>query len=38
MGFDPDQVPEEFGMQPMRLVRASRFELGLNHLFVFDRS
>lgn len=37
-GFDPDQVPEEFGIPPLRLVRASRFELGLNHLFVFDRT
>jgi len=37
-GFDPRVVPQEFAIPPMRLLRASRFELGLNHLFVFERT
>jgi SAM-dependent methyltransferase len=36
-GFDPRVIPEELSTSAMRLVRASRFELGLNHLFVFER-
>jgi SAM-dependent methyltransferase len=37
-GFDPRVIPQEFGDPPMRLLQASRFELGLNYLFVFERS
>jgi SAM-dependent methyltransferase len=37
-GFDPLVVPQEFSVSPMRLVEASRFEFGLNHLFVFERT
>ncbi len=37
-GFDPRVVPHEFLIPPMRLLKASRFEFGLNHLFVFERS
>ena len=37
-GFDPRVVPEEFSIPSIRLVKASRFELGLNHLFVFERT
>jgi SAM-dependent methyltransferase len=37
-GFDPRVIPQEFASKPMRLLNASRFELGLNHLFVFERA
>jgi SAM-dependent methyltransferase len=36
-GFDPRVLPEKLSTSAMRLVEASRFELGLNHLFVFER-
>ena len=36
-GFNPRIVPQEFSIPPMRLLKASRFEFGLNHLFVFER-
>lgn len=34
--FDPNQVPAIFSVPGLRLKRQERFELGLNHLFVFD--
>ena len=37
-GFDPRVVPQGFLVPPMRLLKASRFEFGLNHLFVFERT
>jgi 2-polyprenyl-3-methyl-5-hydroxy-6-metoxy-1,4-benzoquinol methylase len=36
-GFDPATVPGTFGMPQMTLEHRSRFQLGLNHLFVFRR-
>lgn len=36
-GFEPAQTPGIFEPHGFELVRASRFELGLNHLFVFRR-
>jgi SAM-dependent methyltransferase len=36
-GFDPRVIPNEMSSPAMRLVRASRFEMGLNHLYVFER-
>jgi SAM-dependent methyltransferase len=37
-GLDPRVIPQEFAIPPMRLLRQSRFEFGLNHLLVFERS
>ena len=34
-GFDPREVPTIFSSDRLRLERWRRFELGLNHLFVF---
>jgi 2-polyprenyl-3-methyl-5-hydroxy-6-metoxy-1,4-benzoquinol methylase len=34
-GFDPRTVPEIFGGRRLTLVHKQRFQLGLNHLFVF---
>ncbi|MDQ3573339.1 MAG: methyltransferase domain-containing protein [Actinomycetota bacterium] len=34
-GFDPRDVPTIFSVPGLRLERRGRFELGLNHLFVF---
>ena len=36
-GFDPRVIPGELSEREMRLVEASRFEMGLNHLYVFER-
>jgi 2-polyprenyl-3-methyl-5-hydroxy-6-metoxy-1,4-benzoquinol methylase len=36
-GFDPRDVPRIFGTGPMELEVSSRFQLGLNHLFVLRR-
>ena len=36
-GFDPRVIPEELSIPTMRLVKASRFEMGLNHLYAFER-
>jgi 2-polyprenyl-3-methyl-5-hydroxy-6-metoxy-1,4-benzoquinol methylase len=36
-GFDPRSTPQWFPPDSWRLVRHTRFELGLNHLFVFER-
>jgi SAM-dependent methyltransferase len=36
-GFDPRLVPERFAVAGLGMVRAERFQLGLNHLFVFER-
>ena len=36
-GFDVKQTPEIFSGRNFRLVRHSTFQLGLNHLFVFER-
>jgi SAM-dependent methyltransferase len=36
-GFDPRQTPEVFGRYGFTLIRRRRFQLGLNHLFVFRR-
>lgn len=35
-GFDPREVPRIFSVPGLRLDRQRRFELGLNHLFVFS--
>ncbi len=35
-GFDPGEVPSIFSVAGMRLEHRRRFELGLNHLFVFS--
>lgn len=37
-GFDPSEVPTRFGGGGLRLVRSARFQLGLNNLFVFERT
>lgn len=37
-GFDPRTVPSIFESQPLRLRHRERFELGLNYLFVFERT
>jgi 2-polyprenyl-3-methyl-5-hydroxy-6-metoxy-1,4-benzoquinol methylase len=37
-GFDPRVIPEELSTSAMRLLKASRFEMGLNHLFVYERT
>ena len=36
-GFDPRTVPDIFGTGPLALEKRARFQLGLNHLFVFRR-
>jgi len=35
-GFDPRDVPKHFSQPRMKLEQQRRFELGLNHLFVFS--
>ena len=35
-GYEPEQTPTFFEAAGMRLVKHERFELGLNHLFVFE--
>jgi hypothetical protein len=37
-GFDPRAVPSIFESEQLRLRHRERFELGLNHLFVFERT
>jgi 2-polyprenyl-3-methyl-5-hydroxy-6-metoxy-1,4-benzoquinol methylase len=37
-GFDPADVPTIFSSPALRLRHYQRFELRLNHLFVFDRA
>jgi 2-polyprenyl-3-methyl-5-hydroxy-6-metoxy-1,4-benzoquinol methylase len=37
-GFDPREVPGAFQRGPMELEVSARFQLGLNHLFVFRRN
>jgi SAM-dependent methyltransferase len=36
-GFEPADTPGIFAPPRFRLVHASRFQLGLNHLFVFEK-
>ncbi|HJT37376.1 MAG TPA: hypothetical protein VJ818_03035, partial [Actinomycetota bacterium] len=36
-GFDASSTPRAFETPELRLVRARGFQLGLNHLFVFER-
>ena len=36
-GFDPRTVPEIFGSDSLVLEKRARFQVGLNHLFVFHR-
>ena len=36
-GFEAASTPEVFATPQLRLKRARRFQLGLNHLFVFER-
>lgn len=35
-GYRPEETPAYFSAQGLRLVTHERFELGLNHLFVFE--
>jgi 2-polyprenyl-3-methyl-5-hydroxy-6-metoxy-1,4-benzoquinol methylase len=35
-GYRPEETPAHFAASGMRLVTHERFELGLNHLFVFE--
>ncbi|HEY0777595.1 MAG TPA: class I SAM-dependent methyltransferase [Gemmatirosa sp.] len=37
-GFEPDDVPRVFAAPHWHLVRHQRFQLGLNNLFVFERT
>jgi 2-polyprenyl-3-methyl-5-hydroxy-6-metoxy-1,4-benzoquinol methylase len=37
-GFRPETVPSVFASHRLRLLHQSRFELGLNRLFVFERA
>src|SRR5262249_35235612 len=37
-GFDPDDVPRWFGGTGLTLVKARKFQLGLNNLFVFKKT
>ena len=37
-GFDPRTVPEIFGSDALTLEKRARFQLGLNHLFVFRKA
>lgn len=36
-GFDPATTPQIFGRHQLRLLAWRRFQLGLNHLFVFEK-
>ena len=36
-GFDPASTDRVFGAQGFRLLHRGRFQLGLNHLFVFEK-
>lgn len=36
-GFEPTDTERIFGVSGFRLIHRSRFQLGLNHLFVFER-
>jgi SAM-dependent methyltransferase len=36
-GFDPHCIPSFFSVGKMKLVKASRFQLGFNNLFVFRK-
>jgi 2-polyprenyl-3-methyl-5-hydroxy-6-metoxy-1,4-benzoquinol methylase len=36
-GFDPRGIAAELATPQMRMLENSRFEMGLNHLFVFER-
>lgn len=36
-GFDPGQTPALFSVGGLQLEKAARFQLGLNHLFVFRK-
>jgi hypothetical protein len=36
-GFEASSTPDVFSTPELRLARARRFQLGLNHLFVFER-
>jgi SAM-dependent methyltransferase len=37
-GFEPDDTPRIFAQPAFRLLHHSRFQAGLNHLFVFEKS
>jgi 2-polyprenyl-3-methyl-5-hydroxy-6-metoxy-1,4-benzoquinol methylase len=37
-GFDPRVIPEELSALAMHLLKASRFEMELNHLYVYEHT
>lgn len=37
-GYDPRQTPSLFEVEGMKMIARRRFQLGLNHLFVFQKS
>jgi hypothetical protein len=37
-GFDPSCVPSLFSVGKLELIKAKKFQLGLNNLFVFRRA
>jgi 2-polyprenyl-3-methyl-5-hydroxy-6-metoxy-1,4-benzoquinol methylase len=37
-GFDPRTTPQVVTRDDLRLIRRQRFQLGLNHLFVFEKT
>ena len=37
-GFDPHQTPSLFAVEPLLLVKAEKFQFGLNNLYLFQKS
>ena len=36
-GFSPEDVPKIFVKEGFKLIKLQRFQLGLNHLYIFER-